>query len=272
MKPPPPMPHENGSVTPSTAAAVTAASVALPPRRSVSIAACVASRSTVAAAPPLPTAVAVAGGKGVVAAARATGAVADSAATTAIVAIKALRCMDDLCPQRDRAKPGRGYARPMRVAVEFEERYWYPDDGSIVWLSGYAARRRGRPLLARDAPQLAERGLRVAGVAGAARHHAAALESDAVAPGSALGCDATRPTSTTPTRSPSTRRAASRSAGCRASWRPRSRRELDAGTEWSALALRESRRSPRDPRTGLTMLLARAPAIELDVRERGRRA
>ena len=31
MKPPPPMPHENGSVTPSTPAAATAASTALPP-------------------------------------------------------------------------------------------------------------------------------------------------------------------------------------------------------------------------------------------------
>ena len=61
------MPHENGSVTPSTAAAVTAASTALPPRRSVSIAAWVASVSTVAAAPPVP--VAVGGPTGAVAAA-----------------------------------------------------------------------------------------------------------------------------------------------------------------------------------------------------------
>ena len=57
MKPPPPMPAENGSVTPSTPAAATAASTALPPLRSMSIAACVASRSTVAAAPPEPIAV-----------------------------------------------------------------------------------------------------------------------------------------------------------------------------------------------------------------------
>ena len=54
MKPPPPTPHENGSVTPSTPAAVTAASMALPPFFSVSIAACVASVSTYAAAPPVP--------------------------------------------------------------------------------------------------------------------------------------------------------------------------------------------------------------------------
>jgi len=37
---------------------------------------------------------------------------------------------------------------------------------------------------------------------------------------------------------------------------------------WSALALRESRPSPRDPRMGVTMLLARAPRIELVERSR----
>src|SRR5215217_7224871 len=54
MKPPPPTPHENGSVTPSTAAAATAASIAFPPPARMSIAACEASRSTDAAAPPVP--------------------------------------------------------------------------------------------------------------------------------------------------------------------------------------------------------------------------
>src|SRR3954464_5554906 len=54
MKPPPPTPHENGSVTPSTPAAATAASTALPPAFSVSMAAWVASVSTLAAAPPVP--------------------------------------------------------------------------------------------------------------------------------------------------------------------------------------------------------------------------
>src|SRR3954463_1675853 len=54
MKPPPPTPHENGSVTPRTPAAATAASTALPPDFSVSMAACVASVSTLAAAPPVP--------------------------------------------------------------------------------------------------------------------------------------------------------------------------------------------------------------------------
>ena len=57
MKPPPPIPQEKGSVTPSTPAAATAASTALPPERKVWIAARVASVSTVAAAPPRPIAV-----------------------------------------------------------------------------------------------------------------------------------------------------------------------------------------------------------------------
>ena len=42
---------------------------------------------------------------------------------------------------------------------------------------------------------------------------------------------------------------------------------IDAGEPFSAVVLREQRASPRDPRTGLTMLLAAAPSIEL--RERG---
>jgi hypothetical protein len=44
--------------------------------------------------------------------------------------------------------------------------------------------------------------------------------------------------------------------------------EIDAGTPWSAVVLREQRASPRDPRTGITMLLAQAPSIELRVRPR----
>ena len=75
----------------------------------------------------------------------------------------------------------------MQVDVEYDERYWYPDDGGEVWLAGYQVvdRESGR-YLARDAPELAARGLRVAGVAGAAAHHAQALASDAVAPGGPL--------------------------------------------------------------------------------------
>ena len=41
--------------------------------------------------------------------------------------------------------------------------------------------------------------------------------------------------------------------------------ELDEGRPWSALVLREQRRSPRDPRDGLTMLLASDTELELRV-------
>src|SRR5262245_53287932 len=81
MKPPPPIPHENGSVTPSTPAAVTAASMALPPFFSVSIAACVASVSTDAAAPPVP--IDVGGPDGATAADAATASTHAAAATNA---------------------------------------------------------------------------------------------------------------------------------------------------------------------------------------------
>src|SRR4051794_36191513 len=50
------MPAENGSVTPSVAAAATAASTAFPPRRSTSRPTRVASASTVVTAPPYPVA------------------------------------------------------------------------------------------------------------------------------------------------------------------------------------------------------------------------
>ena len=74
----------------------------------------------------------------------------------------------------------------MEVEVVSEERYWYPDDGGQVWLAGYTPVDADGRYLARDAPELVARGLRVVGVAGAAIHHAAALASDAAAPGSAL--------------------------------------------------------------------------------------
>jgi hypothetical protein len=47
---------------------------------------------------------------------------------------------------------------------------------------------------------------------------------------------------------------------------PRIAADLDDGRPWTAVVLRERRASPRDPRTGLTMLLAPARAIELRVR------
>src|SRR4051795_2893666 len=80
MKPPPPMPHEYGSPTPSTLEAAIAASTALPPRRRTSIAAWVPCESTVAAPPPTPTAVGCLVGAGVWWAA--AGAATRAAATT----------------------------------------------------------------------------------------------------------------------------------------------------------------------------------------------
>jgi hypothetical protein len=151
----------------------------------------------------------------------------------------------------------------MLVDARFEERYWYPDDGSIVWLSGYTLVDDDGRFLARDAPQLAERGLRVSSVAGAARHHAAALEGDAVAPGRPLELRRDPDNEHDPNAI-----AVHARGGEQIGWVPREAAaeiapELDTGTTWSALSLRESRASPRDPRKGLTMLLARAPAIEL---------
>ena len=58
----------------------------------------------------------------------------------------------------------------MVVQAVFEERYWYPDDGGVVWLAGYhlVDAASGR-FLGRDAPELAARGLRVCGVADGTR-------------------------------------------------------------------------------------------------------
>jgi hypothetical protein len=150
------------------------------------------------------------------------------------------------------------------VDVAYEERYWYPDDGGEVWLAGYSVvDSASGSYLARDAPALTERGLRVAGVAGAARFHADVLASDALAPGRPLSLR----------RDPGNPHDANAIAveavgGEQAGWVPRELAaeiapDLDAGRPWSAVVLREQRPSPRDPRSGLTMLLARAAAIEL---------
>jgi hypothetical protein len=159
----------------------------------------------------------------------------------------------------------RAVSEALAVDVVLEERYWYPDDGGIVWIAGYQLvdSESGR-YLARDAPELAARGLRVAGVAGAGRHHAEALASDAVAPGQplALRRDADNP------HDANAIAVHAGGDGGQVGWVPRELAaelapELDAGRPWSAVVLREQRRSPRDPRTGLTMLLAAAPEIAL---------
>jgi hypothetical protein len=154
------------------------------------------------------------------------------------------------------------------ITVEYEERHWYPDDGGVVWIAGYSIvdPDTGR-YLARDAAELAARGLIVAGVAGAARFHDDVLQSDDLAPGSAL----------TLRRDPGNEHdphaiAVLAPGGVQAGWVPRELAaeiagDLDAGGRWSAVVLRERRASPREPRTGLTMLIAPAEAIEL--REHG---
>ena len=153
----------------------------------------------------------------------------------------------------------------MIVEVEREERYWYPDDGGIVWLAGFQPVASDGRYLGREAPELAAAGLRIASVAGAARHHASGLASDAAEPGSPLGLR----------RDPANEHdpnaimvlAGEEQVG----WVPRAIAEeiaplIDAGEPFAAIALREQRASPRDPRTGLTMLIAAAPAIELRIR------
>ena len=152
----------------------------------------------------------------------------------------------------------------MIVDVAHDERYWYPDDGGVVWLAGYqVVDPASGSYLARDAPALIERGLRVAGVAGAARFHAGTLGSDALAPGRALVLrrDAANPHDGNAI-------AVEAEGGEQAGFVPRDLAaeiapDLDAGRPWSAVVLREQRASPRDPRSGVTMLLAPAEAIEL---------
>jgi HIRAN domain len=152
----------------------------------------------------------------------------------------------------------------VEVHVEWEERYWYPEDGGVIWLAGYTPVDPATgAYLGRDAPELAARGLRVTGVAGAARHHAEALASDAAAPGRPLVLrrDAGNEHDANAI-------AVDTTDGAQLGWVPRELAaelapQLDAGAPWTAVALREQRASPRDPRTGVTMLLAAAPAIEL---------
>ena len=152
----------------------------------------------------------------------------------------------------------------MVVDVAFEERYWYPEDGGVVWVAGYHVVDPGSGrYVGRDDPLLEDRGLIVAGVAGAAQHHATGLASEGAEPGRPLVLR----------RDPGNEHdrfaiAVDTVAGEQLGWVPRDLAaslapDLDAGTTWSAVVLRERRASPREPRTGVTMLLARADSIEL---------
>lgn len=154
----------------------------------------------------------------------------------------------------------------MVVDAGYEEKYWYPDEGGQVWVAGYQLLDpdSGR-YLARDAQELTSRGLHVAGVAGAGRHHADAIaSSDAAAPGRPLELRRD------PDNEHDPNAIAVHAGGEQVGWVPRELAEelapqLDAGQTYSAIVLREQRRSPRDPRHGLTMLLAPDDAIELRV-------
>jgi hypothetical protein len=153
----------------------------------------------------------------------------------------------------------------MQVQVVQQERYWYPDDGGEVWVAGFQLVDAEGRYLGRDAPELVDAGLRVSRVAGARDHHAEALQSEGAAPGSALVL----------------RRDSENEYDANAiavetveadvlGFVPRELAEeiaprLDGGEPWSALVLREQRATPRDPRTGVTMLLA--PVRELHLRE-----
>jgi hypothetical protein len=159
---------------------------------------------------------------------------------------------------------------PAVVDVIFEERYWYPDDGGVVWLAGYTVvePESGR-YLGREAPELSERRLHVTGVAGAGRHHAGALASGDAAPGRPLELrrDPDNPHDQNAI-------AVYIPSGKQVGWVPRELAqelapELDAGRAWSAVVLRERRPSPRDPRSGLTMLLAPAREIRLKAGQDG---
>ena len=155
----------------------------------------------------------------------------------------------------------------MDVAVVFEERYWYPEDGGEVWLAGYTVVDPDTGgYLARDAPALHALGLRVAGVAGAGRHHPDAIAADAAAPGQPLvlhrDAGNEHDANAIAVELPNGEQLGFVPRELAAELAPR----LDAGEPWSAVALRESRASPRDPRTGITMLLAGAPAVALVVR------
>jgi len=153
------------------------------------------------------------------------------------------------------------------VDVVQDERYWYPDDGAIVWLAGLSVVDPGSGrVLARDAPELASRGLLVTGVAGAARFHGDVLQSAAIFPGAPLTLRRDHGNAHDPSAI-----AVLAGDGEQLGWVPRELAaelapDLDSGRPWSAVVLRERRRSPRDARDAITMLLAPADDIRLHPR------
>jgi hypothetical protein len=153
----------------------------------------------------------------------------------------------------------------VRVYVVWREGYWYPEEGGQVWLAGYQLYDPASDrYLGREAPELAEHGLRVAGVAGAREHHAEAVESEDVGPGRAL--ELRRDPANE--HDPNAIAVHAANGGAQVGWVPREiavelAADLDEGRPWAAVVLREQRLSPRDRRHGLTMLLAPGEGIEL---------
>jgi len=127
-----------------------------------------------------------------------------------------------------------------------------------MWVAGYQLVDASGRFLGRDAPELAASGLVVASVAGAV-HRPEALASDLAAPGQNLRL---RPEPSNPHDPAAV--AVLLSDGTPLGYVPREFAPAVADG-WHALVLRERRDSPRDPRTGVTMLLSREP-VELRVR------
>jgi hypothetical protein len=151
----------------------------------------------------------------------------------------------------------------MQVRAEPQERYWYPDAGGQVWVAGYQLLDDEGRFMGRSGAL--ERGLIVTGVAGAGAHHAEALQAADAAPGASLSLvrDPGNPfdANAIAVESASGARLGFVARELAAELAPR----LDAGEPFSALVLREQRASPRDPRTGLTMLVAQGRTLELSV-------
>lgn len=138
----------------------------------------------------------------------------------------------------------------MEVQVVHEEKYWYPDDGGQVWIAGYTPVDDDGRYLGRDAPELAACGIQVVSVAGVRYRPQAPAE-----PGDPLELR----------RDPANEHDANaievRAGGETIGFVPRELAaelapQLDAGRPWAAAILREQRPSPRDPRSGLTILIA----------------
>jgi len=152
----------------------------------------------------------------------------------------------------------------MQVDAVQQERYWYPDDGGEVWVAGFQRVDAEGRYLGRDASEIADAGLRVSRVAGARDHHAQALQSEAAAPGRALRLRRDRDNEYDDNAI-----AVETARGETLGFVPRELAaeiapRIDRGEPFSALVLREQRATPRDPRTGVTMLLA--PVSELHLR------